>query len=229
MNENCALALYYGLRAPLPATAIKVLFIDSGRSHTSLSLVEFKEGSLKVLNTAQDRTLGGRAFDGAVYDHLAQEIKARYNLDVASNAKAQQKLLAEAERVKTVLSANNEVRWKIEYLMNDTDVNGAISRDQFDVLAHPLFARGGALALKILADSGVAPSSLHAVELVGGCSRVPGLKDALNRELKVSLSMTCDSDEGVVRGTTLDCANLSSSTKLAKVIKAWTSALSPSA
>jgi len=233
MNETCALALYYGLRAPLPTDPIKVAFLDSGRTHTSVAVVEFKEGkesSLRVVATAHDRTLGGRAFDNLVCAHLVEDIKTRYKLDVASDPRAFQKVLREASRVKVTLSANSDVRWAVESVMNDVDVKGTFDRVTFDRLAQPLYARASQLVHRVLEASGLAaglaavksggPNPLHSIEIVGGCSRIPGLKEAVQSSLGMSLSATCDSDEGVVRGATLECANLSSSTRLAKVLKA---------
>jgi heat shock protein 4 len=220
MNENCALALYYGLRSAMPEQPISVLFLDSGRSHTSLSLVELKAGQLRVKACAHDATLGGRAFDVTLYNHLAADIKTRYNLDVGSNVKAQLKLMTEVEKIKHRLSANREARWAIEFLMNDTDVKGSVTRDEFDRLCEPLYARATSLCSTLLASSGIEAKDLHSIEVVGGCTRVPAFKERLQAGLGKNLSTTCDSDEGVVRGCTLECAHLSSSTRLAKVFKA---------
>jgi len=58
------------------------------------------------------------------------------------------------------------------------------------------------------------------VEIVGGNTRVPMVKALFTRVLDMPLSTTCDSDEGVVRGCTLECATLSSSFKVSKVFRA---------
>jgi len=118
---------------------------------------------------------------------MAADIKTRYNLDVSTNSKARYKLLKEAERVKTVLSANTEVRWGIEFFMNDTDVKGTLDRATVDTLAQGLYTRVGTLLTRCLANAGVAAADLHSIEIVGGNVRVPGT----HASLSLSFSFYC--------------------------------------
>jgi len=130
MNENLAVAVSYGLLRKLPAEPIKVLFVDVGASHTNASVVLFHESKLQVLSAATDPQFGGRSFDLFLFNHFAEQIKQKYKMDVTTNVKATLKLFKEAAAVKIKLSANNTVPWAVEFIMNDRDVNGTITRAQ---------------------------------------------------------------------------------------------------
>ena len=69
-----------------------------------------------------------------------------------------------------------------------------------------------ALAL-VLADAGMKPSDIHSVEIVGGGSRIKGVKQRISKvmELKADetnfgVSTTMNADEAVARGCALMCA-----------------------
>jgi len=74
-----------------------------------------------------DRRLGGLEFALRLRDHLAEVFNAqkKTKTDVRTNTRAMAKLLKEANRVKHVLSANNEhyaqvtVTFSIENLLHD--------------------------------------------------------------------------------------------------------------
>ena len=59
----------------------------------------FKKGSLEVKSHAWDSNLGGRDFDQVLYEHFADEFKAKTKLDVRTNAKSTFRLLASVEKV----------------------------------------------------------------------------------------------------------------------------------
>jgi hypothetical protein len=56
-------------------------------------------------------------------------------MDVTTNAKSMLKMQKECGRVKKILSANNVVNFAVEYLMNDTDCKGEITREVCSVFS----------------------------------------------------------------------------------------------
>lgn len=209
MNESSAVALTYGILRQLPPNPINVLFVDVGASHTNATVVEFKTGKLQVLSVDSDYHLGGRNFDKLIFDHLADLIKKKYKMDVSTNQKACLKLMKASKKTKMTLSANNIVPFGVEYLMNDTDVKGQITRQEFEELSVPLVARLTPLLDGVLLKAGVEKSALHSLEIVGGGSRIPSVQNALKAWYGGVLSKTCDGDESVARGCALQCAMLS--------------------
>jgi len=212
MHETTAIALNYGILRNLPADQHStVLFVDVGHATTQASLVAFSQGKLKVLAVAADRQLGVRNFEQMLVHHFADMIKKKYKgMDVLSAVKPRLKLTKECERVKKVLSANIQSPFSVEYIMNDVDVTGTITRQEFEELAaRELLPRLLRPVQKVLEDGKVRKEDLASVEVVGGGVRIPCIQNALKSFLGRDLSFTCDGDESVARGCVLQCAMLS--------------------
>lgn len=52
-----------------------VLFYDMGQSQTSVAVVEYLKGKLRIVSSAYDRNLGGRNFDAFLVEHFVNEFK----------------------------------------------------------------------------------------------------------------------------------------------------------
>jgi heat shock protein 4 len=52
-----------------------VMFVDVGHASTSVGIVEFYKGKLKVIATAYERNVGGRNFDHLIANYFANEFK----------------------------------------------------------------------------------------------------------------------------------------------------------
>ncbi|GMF63669.1 unnamed protein product [[Candida] boidinii] len=125
VNDVTAAAVGYGVfKTDLPEDEPrKVAFVDIGHSSYSVIIGAFKKGELKVLGSAYDKHFGGRDFDKAITEHFADEFKSKYKIDIRENAKAYSRVLAAAEKLKKVLSANTQAPINIESVMNDVDLN----------------------------------------------------------------------------------------------------------
>ena len=213
INDTTATALGYGItKLDLPTAEEKprrVAFIDIGHSNYTCSIVEFKKGELAVKSTAYDRHFGGRNFDKALVDHFAQEFKEKYKIDIFTNPKAVVRVAAAAEKMKKILSANAQAPISIESLMNDVDVSGMMKRDELEELLKPLLERATAPLEQALAEAKLKIEDIDAVEMIGGCTRVPSLKDKISRFFNKPLSFTLNQDEAVARGCAFSCAILS--------------------
>lgn len=210
MNSTTATALNYGILRNFSAdTTTKVMFMDTGHTQTTITVVSFTGAKLQVLGTVSDPFLGGRDFDQLLVDHFAKYIQDKYKLDVLSNAKASMKLRNECARVKLILSTNQKVPFNVEYIMNDTDVTGVIERSTYEEMATPLVQRFKTLIDKALKVTSTTKEELGSIEIVGGGLRTPMLQAQLGEAMGKPLSKTCDSDESVVRGCAWQCAMLS--------------------
>jgi len=99
MNHTTAAALIYGIyKEDLPKEGINVAFADIGHSDTTISIVNFSTGKLKVIATACDENLGGRDFQKVIYDKFMNICKEKYKLDLSDNIKAKTRLYQEAEK-----------------------------------------------------------------------------------------------------------------------------------
>ena len=213
MNDTTAAALGYGItKLDLPSAEEKprrVAFIDIGHSNYTCSIVEFRKGELAVKATAYDRHFGGRDFDRALVDHFATEFKEKYKIDIKSNGKAMVRVHAAAEKMKKILSANLQAPLNIESLMNDVDVHGMMKREELEALVEPLLARVHIPLEQALLEAKLKVEDIDIIELVGGCTRVPALKERIQKFFGKGLSFTLNQDEAIARGCAFSCAILS--------------------
>ncbi len=213
INDTTAAALGYGItKLDLPAadeTPRRVAFVDVGYTDYSCSIVEFRKGELAVKGNACDRHFGGRDFDRALVEHLQKEFLGKYKIDIFTNPKAQTRVYAAAEKLKKVLSANQQAPLNIESLMNDVDVRAMITRQEFEAMVEPLLTRVNATLEQALAESKLSKDDIDIIEVVGGGSRVPAIKERIQAFFGKPLSYTLNLDEAIARGCAFSCAILS--------------------
>ncbi|PTB64025.1 heat shock protein 70 [Trichoderma citrinoviride] len=213
MNDTTAAALGWGItKLDLPGPEEKprrVCFIDIGHSNYTCSIVEFKKGELAVKATAWDRNFGGRDFDKALVDHLAKEFKGKYKVDIHTHGRAMARTIAAAEKTKKILSANQQAPVNIESLMNDVDASAMVTRQEFEAMVEPLLARVHLPLEQALAQAKLTKDDIDVVEIVGGGSRVPILKERIQDFFGKPLSYTMNADEAIARGCAFSCAILS--------------------
>ncbi|RAO66049.1 uncharacterized protein BHQ10_002061 [Talaromyces amestolkiae] len=213
INDTTAIALGYGItKSDLPGPEEKprrVAFVDIGHSNYTVSIVEFRKGELNVKATAWDRNFGGRNFDKALTDHFADEFKEKFKIDIRSNPKAWARTLTAAEKLKKVLSANAQAPLNIESLMDDIDVRAMVKREEMQEMVKPLLERVSVPLEQALAEAKLKPEDIDSIEMVGGCTRVPIIKEAVTNFFGKPLSFTLNQDEAIARGCTFSCAILS--------------------
>uniref|UniRef100_A0A7N6FM73 Heat shock protein 4b n=1 Tax=Anabas testudineus TaxID=64144 RepID=A0A7N6FM73_ANATE len=219
MNETTAVALAYGIyKQDLPAPEEKarnVVFVDLGHSGYQTSVCAFNKGKLKVLATACDPELGGKDFDEVLVNYFCEEFGKKYKLDVKSKPRALVRLYQECEKLKKLMSANSsDLPLNIECFMNDIDVSGKLNRGQFEEMCTDILARVEPPLQSLLENTKLKKDDIYAVEIVGGASRIPAIKERISRFFGKELSTTLNADEAVARGCALQCAILSPAFKV---------------
>ncbi|XP_076220412.1 heat shock protein 105 kDa isoform X2 [Aptenodytes patagonicus] len=219
MNDMTAVALNYGIyKQDLPAPEEKpriVVFVDMGHSAFQVSACAFNKSKLKVLGTAFDPFLGGRNFDGKLVDYFCAEIKAKYKLDPKAKVRALLRLYQECEKLKKLMSSNStDIPLNIECFMNDTDVSGKMNRSQFEELCADLLQRIEMPLLSLMEQTQLKVEDVTAVEIVGGATRIPAVKERIAKFFGKDVSTTLNADEAIARGCALQCAILSPAFKV---------------
>lgn len=213
INDTTATALGYGItKLDLPGPEEKprrVVFIDIGYSDYTATIVEFRKGELNVKATACDRHFGGRNFDQALTERFADEFKEKFKIDIRTNPKAWSRTLAAAEKLKKVLSANPQAPLSIESLMEDTDVRAMVKREELEEMVSPLLNRLTVPLEQALAEAKLTVEDIDHIEMVGGSTRVPAIKETISKFFGKTLSFTLNQDEAIARGSAFCCATLS--------------------
>lgn len=214
-NETTATALAYGIfKTDLPEVGQdprRVVFVDCGYTQTTCSLANFNKGQLQMKCTYGDRNLGGLDFDNLLVDHFAEEFKPKYKIDVKTNKRAEIRLGNECEKLKKQMSANaTPLSVNVECIMNDKDVSGKMQRDQFVELCRTAgYLDRMKAVFQQCKNQMIAGETLDCVEMVGGSSRIPFVRDLIQEVFGLDAKTTMNADESVSRGAALQCAMLS--------------------
>uniref|UniRef100_A0AAY4A1S1 Uncharacterized protein n=1 Tax=Denticeps clupeoides TaxID=299321 RepID=A0AAY4A1S1_9TELE len=219
ISDTTAVALAYGIyKQDFPSPEEKprnVVFVDIGHLSYQVSVTSFNKGKLKVLATAFDPYLGGRNFDEVLVDHFCEEFRSRYRLNVKENPRALLRLYQECEKLKKLMSANSsDLPLNIECFMNDIDVSGKLNRGQFEDLCAQNLMRIEAPLKSVLEQSKLSRDDIYAVEVVGGATRIPAIKERISKFFCKDINTTLNADEAVARGCALQCAILSPAFKV---------------
>uniref|UniRef100_A0A672N8X4 Hypoxia up-regulated protein 1 n=1 Tax=Sinocyclocheilus grahami TaxID=75366 RepID=A0A672N8X4_SINGR len=225
INDNTAVALNYGVfrRKDINSTAQVNSVSANGAVSTIVTYqtVKTKESGtqpqLQIRGVGFDRTLGGFEMELRLRDHLAKLFneQKKSKKDVRENLRAMAKLLKEAQRLKTVLSANAEHMAQIEGLMDDIDFKAKVTRSEFEALCEDLFDRVPGPVTEALAAAEMSMDEIDQVILVGGSTRVPRVQDVLLKAVgKEELSKNINADEAAAMGAVYQAAALSKAFKV---------------
>ncbi|UUU35498.1 molecular chaperone DnaK [Streptomyces sp. CA-210063] len=183
INEPTAAALAYGLDKENDQT---VLVFDLGGGTFDVSLLEIGEGVVEVKATNGDTHLGGDDWDQRIVDHLAQQFKNNYGVDLTKDKMAVQRLREAAERAKIELSSSTETTVNLPYITASAEgplhLEEKLTRAQFQQLTADLLERCKGPFHNAIKDAGIKVSGIDHVILVGGSTRMPAVTD-LVREL----------------------------------------------
>ncbi|KAJ8399013.1 hypothetical protein AAFF_G00416800 [Aldrovandia affinis] len=228
INDNTAVALNYGVfrRKDINSTAQNMMFYDMGSGSTVATIVTYQtvktkdfgtQPQLQIRGVGFDRTLGGFEMELRLRDHLAQVFneQKKTKKDVRENARAMAKLLKEAQRLKTVLSANAEHTAQVEGLLDDIDFKAKVTRMQFEALCTDLFTRVPGPVQEALSSAEMSMNEIEQVILVGGATRVPKVQEVLLKAVgKEELGKNINADEAAAMGAVYQAAALSKAFKV---------------
>lgn len=210
LDECTAMALDYGvyrlkqLSDEKPTTVALVMI---GHSHASAAVCDFYQNKAEMLAHVSRRDLGGRNLDLMLMKHMAEIFEKKYGCNPLENRKVRSKLEVVAVKTKRVLSANSESGFAAECLMEDNDLQGNITRDEFDEMCKREFLPDlTEMLMECVNMCGKSVEEIAAVEIAGGVTRIPCVQKAISSIFGKQLSRTLNSDECVARGCVLDAA-----------------------
>ena len=178
INEPTAAALAYGLDKESDQ---KIMVYDLGGGTFDVSVLEIGDGVIEVLATAGNNRLGGDDFDARIVNYLVEEFKKSDGVDLSLDKVAMQRLREAAEKAKIELSGVTTSNINLPYITADATgpkhLDVTLTRAKFNELTHDLVEKTVGPVKQALSDSGLNPSEISKVLLVGGSSRIPAVQE----------------------------------------------------
>ncbi|KAK2027408.1 actin-like ATPase domain-containing protein [Colletotrichum zoysiae] len=216
------------------------IVFDMGAGSAKATVMKFQSRTVKdtgkfnktiqevaVIGSAWDRTLGGDALNYLIVDDMvAQFVESKAAKKISAEAdkvkahgRAIAKLLKEAERVRHVLSANQQAAASFEGLYEDVDFKYKLTRADFEKMAEGHAARVDTVVLNALKTAQLELSELDSVILHGGASRTPFVQKQLEHVVGSAekLRSNVNSDEAAVFGAGFRAAELSPSFRVKEI------------
>ncbi|MBC8103819.1 MAG: Fe-S protein assembly chaperone HscA, partial [Cytophagales bacterium] len=202
VNEPTAASLAYGLQNQQSAT---IAVYDLGGGTFDISLLRLEDGIFEVLATGGDTHLGGDDFDDLLADLLLREAG-----ETEPDASVRSRARLAAEAAKRWLSDHASCDVAME-LSDEDRFRRTITRSEFEALIAPLIARTLTPCRQVLADAGLAPADINEVVLVGGSTRVPAVRQAVQQLFGRPPHTDLNPDEVVALGAAVQADILSGS------------------
>ncbi|WP_186201484.1 Fe-S protein assembly chaperone HscA [Burkholderia gladioli] len=193
LNEPTAAAIAYGLDNG--AEGLYAVY-DLGGGTFDLSILKLTKGVFEVLAAGGDSALGGDDFDHALFAHV---LAAAGIERAALSAEDVRALLDRSRAVKEALSDAPEAVFEMT-LSTGATIAQTISAETFAGLVEPLVARTLAPTRKALRDAQVTPAEIKGVVLVGGATRMPVIRAAVERFFGQPPLINLDPDQVVALG-----------------------------
>ena len=182
INEPTAAALAYGIDKEQDQ---KIMVYDLGGGTFDVSILEIGDGVIEVLATAGNNRLGGDDFDQCIVEYLLSEFKKTDGIDLRSDKMAMQRLKEAAEKAKIELSGVTSTNINLPYITADANgpkhLDVTLTRAKFNELTAHLVEKTAGPVKQALSDSGLSPSDLSKVLMVGGSSRIPAVQDEVKK------------------------------------------------
>ena len=182
INEPTAAALAYGIDREEPQ---KIMVYDLGGGTFDVSILDINADVIQVLATAGNNHLGGDDFDQCVTDYLVKMFKSETGVDLSRDEAALCRVREAAEKAKIELSSTTVATINLPFLTADRNgpkhMDATLTRAKFDELTRHLVDSTMGPVQQAMADSGLRPSDLSKVLLVGGSTRIPAVQEAVKR------------------------------------------------
>lgn len=203
VNEPTAAALAYGLDKRKEGV---IAVYDFGGGTFDISILRLHEGIFEVLATNGDTHLGGDDIDNLLLRIALEDIESEWRQDLSTDSEGVQRLRRAVIRAKEELSFVPETSIELEY--KGKRYQRAIDRALFERLITPIIERTLGPCRACLADAKLKPEQIDEVVMVGGSTRIPLVRSAVERLFKAKPHTELNPDEVVALGAAVQAGIL---------------------
>ncbi len=199
LNEPTAAAVAYGLDNA--AEGVYVIY-DLGGGTFDISILRLSKGVFEVLATNGDSALGGDDFDHRIYCWVLDKVREGAKNFTPLNEEDTRLLLTKARQAKEWLTDNFEAQINCK-LSNGLFVDVTLNAPQFVELTQTLVIKTLSPTRKAMRDSGLSLEDIKGVVLVGGATRMPHIRQAVQEFFGQEPLTNLDPDKVVALGAAI--------------------------
>jgi len=204
VNEPTAAALAYGLDKRKEGI---IAVYDLGGGTFDISILKLQEGIFEVLATNGDTHLGGDDIDNLLLRIALEDIQSEWGEDLSQVGEAVQTLRRDVIRAKEALSYSPVA--DIAFERHGKRYHREIARDLFEGLIRGIIDRTLGPCRDCMRDAGVTPEQIDEVVMVGGSTRIPLVRSAVEVLFRAKPHTELNPDEVVALGAAVQAGILS--------------------
>jgi molecular chaperone DnaK len=207
INEPTAAALAFahqqGLFDPAAehAASQTMLIYDLGGGMFDVAVMQIQGRHLRTLATDGDLRLGGLDWDERLAEYVADQFMQQHGEDPRTDPNTWGRLWRDCEEAKRTLSTRTRTHINCHFRGHVASV--PITRQQFQELTADLLDRTASTTRQVLASSGLSQSDIDRVLLVGGSTRMPAVRELVERLSGRKPDVSISPDEAVAHGAAL--------------------------
>src|SRR5579864_4341193 len=204
VNEPTAASLAYGLDKRENGI---IAVYDLGGGTFDISILKLHDGIFEVLATNGDTHLGGDDIDNLLLRIALEDVQSEWSEDLSGESEGVQRLR------RAVIQAKEKLSF-VPYTTIELDYRGKkyqreIRRELFDKLITPIVDRTLGPCRDCLKDAGVSVDQIDEVVMVGGSTRIPLVRSAVENLFRAVPHTELNPDEVVALGAAVQAGILS--------------------
>ena len=205
INEPTAAALAYGHQAGYlegpGARPLTAMVYDLGGGTFDVTIVRIEGDVFKAIATDGDVLLGGKDWDEALADILAEKLRAQFGEDPRDDPATHQDLRMAAEGAKKTLTERTRATAYVNLRTGRKKVE--VTLDEFEEATAPLLGRTRATTEIVAMQAELTWAEIDKVLLVGGSTRMPMVARMLEELTGKAPDASLSADEAVAHGAAL--------------------------
>ena len=211
INEPTAASLAYGLDKA--GKEQKIMVFDLGGGTLDVTIMEFGGGVFEVKSTSGDTQLGGTDMDNTLVDFVISQFRSQTGMDIRNDKVAVQRVREAAERAKIELSTTVTTDINLPFITSDAsgpkNLALTMTRAKLDELISPIIERCRQPMKQAMLDAKLEPNKIDKIILVGGPTRMPIVRNFVEKIMGKPAERGVDPMECVAMGASIQGAVLS--------------------
>lgn len=203
LNEPTAAAISYGLDTEKNGT---ILVYDLGGGTFDVTILRIDDLRFEVVGTDGDRNLGGFDFDNELMKFIAADVAKQGGANIldGNHFEEMANLREKAEMAKRTLSSVTKTN--VFMSLNGKNYRTTVTRADFERITKSLLTRTEELVQDVLDDTGTTWNQIDHVLLIGGSTRMPMVRELVERMSGKTPETDVNPDEAVALGAAVQAA-----------------------